>query len=273
MHKYPWDRVYKVGAANDEIVVKYGHGVKEYESQVLIFLERYVPTIPAPRLYAMYRDLDTREMFLIMQRIPGERLESVWPTLTESEKDDLVVKLRQIFNSLKEVQCAKPDFYGGLDGGFLRHYLFHNRKGGKPKALGPFQGEASFVAGLVGNFRAQVEKNRRPDYKVRFYKTHLATVLQGHRPTLTHGDVQMKNIMVAEKMGQPNGQGDRAFHVVFVDWAEAGWYPAFWEFFCASTPFVFLSWEHDWCWRALQFLDVFPAELGIMRRVDKDFGL
>ncbi|KAL3462788.1 kinase-like domain-containing protein [Aspergillus heterothallicus] len=262
------DRLYKVVAINDEVVVKFGRGVKAYEGQVLIFLQRYLPTIPAPRLYAMYEDAETDETFLIMQRIPGQQLDVIWPTLTESEKDDIVCKLRTIFDYIRDVQCPKPDFFGGLDGGPLHHYLFHNRKGG----LGPFQGESSFVAGLIAKYRAHVEHNKWPDYKVRLYETHLPAALQGHRPTLTHGDVQQKNIMVVESTGQKNEHGERAFDVVLVDWADAGWYPEFWEFFCASSPPMFMYWDHDWCWRIQQFLTVKFPELAMMRMIDKDLG-
>lgn len=96
-----FERVYKVAAINDEIVVKFGRGVKEYEGQVLIFLERHVPTIPAPRLYAMYKDTETHETFLVMQRIPGKQLDAIWPSLAEDEKDDITDKLCQIFNTLR----------------------------------------------------------------------------------------------------------------------------------------------------------------------------
>ncbi|KAL3447858.1 hypothetical protein BJX65DRAFT_295416 [Aspergillus insuetus] len=222
------NRIYKVVAINDEIVVKYGRTVQEYEGQVLVFLERHFPT----------------------------------PTLTESEKDEIIVKLRETFTNLRQVPCPEPDFFGGLDGGNLHHYFFHNRKADELPCLGPFIGETSFVAGLVDNFRAQVEYNRRPDHKVRFYKKYLPSVLKGHRPTLTHGDVQMKNIMVAESKDQRNEKGDWSFDVVLI-----------WEFFCVSTPFTFMYWKHDWCLRAQELLEAWPAKLGVMRMIDKYPGL
>ncbi|KAK2768205.1 hypothetical protein FQN54_000057 [Arachnomyces sp. PD_36] len=265
-----WDRMSKVVAINDEVVVKFGAGVCDWEGQALIYLERYVPKVSAPRLYAMYRDSD--QLFLVMQRAPGVQLDSIWPTLTESEKDDIIAKLRQNFDIMRRAKCPWPDFYGGLDGGGVHHYLFYSQAGDR-KFLGPFSGEAAFVSGLVRNFRALTERNDRPDYKVRFYETYLHRVLQGHRPTLTHADVQQKNIVVAEDSGQRNKQGGRSFSVTIVDWAYAGWYPEFWEFFCASSPFIFMYWEEDWCWRAQDFLQVCPAELGIMRMIDKDLGL
>ena len=159
-----------------------------------------------------------------------------------------------------------------MDGGSLHHYLFYSQKGDR-KHLGPFYGEAAFVAGLVGNFRALIERNDRPDFKVRFYETYLARVLQGHRPTLTHGDVQQKNIIVNESKTRRNVYGERLFDVVLVDWQNAGWYPDFWEFFCASSPFIFFYWEDDWCWRTQEFIQVWPAEMAIMRMIDKDLGL
>ncbi|PYI17497.1 hypothetical protein BO99DRAFT_462986 [Aspergillus violaceofuscus CBS 115571] len=62
-----FDRLYKVVAMNGGIVVKFGRGVKAYEGQVLIFLKHHGPIIPAPRLYAMYKDTETLVTFLVMK--------------------------------------------------------------------------------------------------------------------------------------------------------------------------------------------------------------
>jgi hypothetical protein len=67
-----------------------------------------------------------------------------------------------------------------------------------------------------------------------------------------------------------NDNGERSFNVVLVDWDRAGWYPDFWEFFRASTYFDMKNWYEDWCWRAQQFLEVWPAETAMMRMFDKD---
>jgi hypothetical protein len=117
----------------------------------------------------MYRDPGTHETFLIMQRIPGERLETIWPSLNESEKDDIVGKLRETSESLHTVPCPKPDYYGGLDGGHLRHDFFlHNQDPDGPSGLGPFYGEESFVAGMIDSYRARMQKNGSPTHKARF---------------------------------------------------------------------------------------------------------
>ncbi|EEP82040.1 predicted protein [Uncinocarpus reesii 1704] len=129
--------------------------------------------------------------------------------------------------------------------------------------------EAAFIAGLTANYRASSERRGCPDYKARFYETCLPRVLQGHRPTLTHGDIQQKNIVVAEN-GR-NNQGERSFDITLVDWEAAGWCPDFWEFFCASCAPPFLSWEEDWCWRIHEFLQIWPAEMALLRMMDKDW--
>ncbi|GLA53843.1 hypothetical protein AnigIFM63604_011147 [Aspergillus niger] len=258
----------KVVTINDNIVVKYGGGINTWEGQALIYLERHVPEVPAPRLYAMY--YEGKQLFLVMQRIPGVQLNTIWPSLTPSEKDGIIAKLQSIFDAMRKAECPWSDFFGGLDGGGVHHYLFYSQHGDH-KFLGPFTSEPAFVAGLVGNYRALVERNNHPDYKARFYEKYLARVLQGHRPTLTHGDVQQKNIMVVEDTSCLNDQGGRSFDVVLVDWENAGWFPDFWEFFCASCPFIF-NWDEDWSWRVQEFVHVWPAEVAILQLIDRDLG-
>ncbi|QKX63469.1 uncharacterized protein TRUGW13939_10639 [Talaromyces rugulosus] len=188
-----WEtRASKIVAVNDDIVVKYGGCIDVWEGQSLVYLERYVPEVPAPRLYAMY--YDSEQLFLVMQRAPGVQLNSIWPSLAQSEKDDIIAQLQVIFNAMRKAECPWPDFFGGLDGGGVYHYLFYSQHGDE-KFLGPFSSEPAFVAGLVGNYRALVERNNLPGYKARFYEKYLSRVLQGHRPTLTHGDIQQKNIV------------------------------------------------------------------------------
>ena len=126
------------------------------------------------------------------------------------------------------------------------------------KHVGPLDIEAVFVAGLTKNYRLAGARKGWPDYKARYYETYLPG---SSKATLTHGDVQHRNIMVVES--GKNAQGDRAFDVVPVDWKSAAWCPGFWEAFCAiSSPlFVSVVWEDGWCWRIHEFLEAWPAEV------------
>ncbi|EFE36950.1 uncharacterized protein ARB_04477 [Trichophyton benhamiae CBS 112371] len=203
----------KVVAVNDAVVVKFGRMVDASEGQALIYLERYAPEIPAPRLYAMFKS--SSEIFLIMQRAPGIQLDKIWPSLTESEKIDISIKLRQVFDDMQQVKCPWPDFFGDLGGGGVQDHLFYSPDTAN-RYLGPFYGEAAFIAGFIDD------------------------------------------------------QSGRSFDIILVDWANAGWYPGYWEFFRAASPMGFEYGEDDWFWRAQEFLQVWPAELALMRMIDKD---
>ena len=72
---------------NDKIIVKFGGGIEPWEGQALLYLERKVPDVPAPRLYAMYQDDD--QTFLVMQRVPGVTLDAIRSSLNETEKKSI----------------------------------------------------------------------------------------------------------------------------------------------------------------------------------------
>lgn len=125
----------KIVAVNDDIVVKYGRRVDIWEGQALVYLERYVPEVSAPRLYTMY--YDSEQLFLIMQRVPRVQLDSIWSSLAPSEKNDIIAKLQLIFDTMRKVECPWPNFFGSLDGGSVHNFLFYSQSGDQ-KYLGPF---------------------------------------------------------------------------------------------------------------------------------------
>ncbi|KJY01912.1 phosphotransferase enzyme family protein [Zymoseptoria brevis] len=258
----------KVVAFSDSIIVKFGGGAYLREGQTLIYLEKHVPDVPAPRLYAMYYDAE--QLFMVMERVPGKQLDTVWPLLTELEKDMVTIKLCAIFESMRQAECPWPQFFGGLDEGGVCHNLLYSQKEDDQEFLGPFHSEAAFVTALTDNFRALVERNDRPDFKVRHFEAHLGNVLGSFRPTLTHSDLHKTNILLEQISSEG---GARSFNVALVDWEYAGWYPDFWEFFCASSMFDIVSWEEDWCWRTEQFLQVWPAKTAMMRMLDRDMRI
>ncbi|KAJ5815956.1 hypothetical protein N7447_008189 [Penicillium robsamsonii] len=71
----------KIVSVNDDIVAKYG-------DCALVYLEQHVPEGPVPRLYAM--NYGFKQLFLVMQRVPGVPLNSIWPFLANTEKDDII---------------------------------------------------------------------------------------------------------------------------------------------------------------------------------------
>ncbi|KAF2214546.1 hypothetical protein CERZMDRAFT_95808 [Cercospora zeae-maydis SCOH1-5] len=260
----------KIVALTDQIVAKFGGSVREREGQAMIYLEQHVPEVPAPRLYAMYRD--GKELFLIMQRAPGVQLEQLWPSLSTQEKDVMSLQLRGIFDHLREAECPVHNYFGGLAGEGVNYHLFFGQRKGDKQSLGPFNGEEAFVRGLTDNYRALMERNGHPLFKVQFYEDHLSNALRGLRPTLIHGDVQRRNIMAAEKKDCAAEGCPRSFDLFLVDWEMTAWLPEIWEFFSASKQFNLTGIHDDWCWYLGKFLDVRLAETGALTMFEKDFS-
>lgn len=183
-------------AATPEIVVKFGRSTKVREGQTLLFLEQCVPKLPAPRLYAMF--YDTGDLFILMECNPGLRLDQVWSTLSDEEKTILTAQLRIIFDDLRHLTCPWPDYFGAVDGGPVPHPLFYFNIEGDNDVTGPFSHEQHSNSGLTTQYKRIVEMNLQQDFRGFFYANHLNKVLCGHKPTLSHSDVQRKNIIATE---------------------------------------------------------------------------
>ncbi|KAK5108701.1 hypothetical protein LTR62_008106 [Meristemomyces frigidus] len=247
-----------VVAVTPEIVVKFGRSTQAREGQTLLFLEKCVPQVPAPRLYAMF--YDAGDLFLVMERIPGLSLDQIWSALSEEGKTALTAQLRIAFDTLRRVSCPWPSFFGSVDGGPVPHPLFYTDIKGKNDITGPFPNEQHFNAGLTAQYKRLKEMNQQQDFKGFFYAKHLDQVLCGHKPTFTHADVQRKNVVASKT---ENG----GYVLTVVDWEDAGWYPDYWEYFVTFTSF---RWDDDWCRRLEDFVSAWPAETAIMKMINED---
>ena len=110
--------------------------------------------------------------------------------------------------------------------------------------------------------------NNVQDFKNNFYAQHLDEVLCEHKPTLTHCDLQRKNIMVCPKS---TNSLHREFEVSLVDWEDAGWYPEYWEYFVAFTGFGL--WDNDWCQQIEKVITAWPKETAIMMMIYRELFL
>jgi len=110
-----------------------------------LFVEQNL-NIPAPQLYAMYRDESNGWVYIIMELLPGESLEKIWPTLGESDKALITGKLRSIFTQMRDL--PSPSFYGDVCRRDLPNNLFWTKEK-LPSISGPFQNEHDLNMGLV----------------------------------------------------------------------------------------------------------------------------
>ncbi|KAG7126785.1 hypothetical protein HYQ44_000505 [Verticillium longisporum] len=81
-----------------------------------------------------------------------------------------------------------------------------------------------------------------------FYERVFPIVLDSQTSVFTHGDLQRKNIMIAD---------DGA--VVIIDWEVAGWYPVYFEYCLAMSASYFMDDWHSWIPQILdEYLNEFP---------------
>lgn len=93
------------------------------------------------------------------------------------------------------------------------------------------QTEEEWLRG-IGEVLSSVE-TMKPSQSA-FLSRSMTSVLKGHPPVFTHGDLQRKNIMIT-KQANDNTEFQNSFEyqVSLVDWEFAGWYPSYWEYFIA----------------------------------------
>ncbi|KAL2434147.1 hypothetical protein ABEF95_014749 [Exophiala dermatitidis] len=251
----------KVKAVGDHFVVKYGPGTEIREGNNLIFIQHQLPSLPVPRVWAMYEE--DGEVFIIMDYCQGTTLQETWPTLDADEKTSITQQLRSIVDQLRALPPPEPPFYGSFDRGPVPYFLFYTPEQ-DPTIAGPFVNEYDFIQGLVQNLRSIDRLNNSDSYKADYYEQNLPCCFRLGRPTLTHGDIQKKNIII-RRIGSHGD--DPAFKLMIIDWETAGWYPAYWEYFATFTS---LRWHDDWSSRIHQFLLPWPAETAALLMIYHD---
>ncbi|KAI0411102.1 phosphotransferase family protein [Xylaria grammica] len=251
----------RIVLAKGRFVVKYGVHVSENEGHALLFLQNHA-FIPSPKLYAMYREAN--KLYLVMSRMPGIQLSSVWDDLSEEEKLDILVQLRATWDYMRSI--PSPPTFSGLDGGPLRHRFFRVLEP-DPRITGPFDTEEALNQALALRSRKNWEGHQRRPRTPEFFARNLGKALVGHTIVLTHGDPQRKNILVEQLSTGDAGEARRFRVSAVLDWEEAGWYPSYWEY---AACFVDFEWYDDWPEKIEQIIDPYPLEAAMLRVVRQD---
>ncbi|KAF7960571.1 hypothetical protein EAE96_000250 [Botrytis aclada] len=252
----------KVVRVGEHFIVKYSQYNCQVEGENLMALENNGIKGFVPRIYAMWKE-DDGQMFLVMERLRGETLEFMWPSLVSSEKTIILSQLRGIFSQIRKL--PDYDLFGSVVGGSVPHHLFFSSQDDQ-QISGPFKTERAFVQGLIAKCRREAEFNQRYSYLADFFEQQLLRVLvaDDRKPVFTHSDIQRKNILVERLEEATSGE---KFRVSVVDWESAGWYPVWWEYVAAFFAF---KWSDDWCSRVVEAVDDWPAEAAMMHMIYQD---
>lgn len=238
-------RIVRVGP---HFIVKYGMNVDLKEGQNMLFV-RQNSAVPVPTLYALYSHHQEGKkrptVYIVMENIAGESLESGWSSLDPTAKSDVARQLRQCFEQLRQI--PSHGYFGGLGRQQFDHPVFWTDDEGFRRVFsGPFDSERQMLDAIVEKYR-QTNRNYN---KAEYYARVLPVAIKNHDPVFTHGDFQRKNV-VRKSDGT----------VVIIDWEAAAWYPSYWEY--VITLYA-CHWNDDWQFWVPKMLDEHLNEFGWM---------
>jgi hypothetical protein len=245
-------------------LVKYGKYASPLEGLNLLFLEQTLPDIPAPKLYAMWRE--GNEVFLVMEFFEGETLDKLWKTLGDRDKDTTVKMLRDIFKSLHSLPTS--GFFGSITKGPIPYHLFWDPDK-DPTVIRPFDTASDMIRGLAKRSGINSILNDAKPSLAEFFERNLAPALEDHYPVFCHSDVQRKNIIVQNISSATTGGADD-LRLALVDWEVAGWYPSYWEYTMAFISFIWDENDDDWPERVEGFLPVKAAEASMFKLIHQN---
>lgn len=185
-------------------------------------------TIPVPTIIKDW--VDNGRYFKLQERIKGETLEDVWPTLTIPERTQIADETAQYLVQLRKFQSPRIESFGGQP--IPSNYLFSSKS---ERFHGPFDSDDALYNDLI-------------------HDSNLSDLsgLREHVPrcapyTLTNGDLNISNIIV------------RSGHVAaIIDWETAGYLPIWWEWVRAGIGHG----KDDTVWKGMlrERMEQFPKE-------------
>ncbi|KAG6214995.1 hypothetical protein E4U50_008037 [Claviceps purpurea] len=232
----------------NHFVIKYGVLVSLTEGENMLFVRQTQPLL-APEVFALFsvkNDKGGRVNYIIMDNVVGDGLDKVWATLDTPEKCRIAGELRLQIETLRKIPA--PGYFGCIGRRPFEETMFWTSpRHGLDDGIvnGPFETESELNEALVR--KLLYNRGRDQDARADYYRRVLPVVLHGHDAVFTHGDLQLKNIIL-----KPDGQP------VMVDWETAGWYPAYWEFATATVGCLGL--DHDWYEYIPRIMEAYPNE-------------
>jgi aminoglycoside phosphotransferase (APT) family kinase protein len=233
----------KVVGVGNHFIVKYGAFVNLQEGQTMLFLQ-HSSTIPVPRIYALYQkpgpNNDTYS-YIVMERIRGPSLASVWLKMGQTEKEAVASKLRHVFEEMRRLES--PGGYCSFGRCGLTDSLFDSGDD-STSFNGPFDTESDLNEAMIARYASEGHSKHKTQHFSRAFKD----VFQNHAPVFTHADFQRKNVMLRKPSATTeNGLVQWAstdLELVIIDWEFAGWYPSYWEY--SRALFGCGAWKDDW---------------------------
>jgi len=189
----------------DNVVLKQGASNNPREHEIIHFVKSNT-NIPVPNVIQTWEN--NGEYFMLMDRVDGEPLSTVWEDYTDNQKSTIKEELRNIVQEMREI---KSDYIGGIVDKNMEWRDFLISENWLTTAIPT---EPMF-------FELRWEKAK--DHIGPSSKNTIESLRKQrnipHKFVLTHCDLNPDNIMCK------NG------HIVCIlDWEMSGFYPEYWEY-------------------------------------------
>lgn len=102
----------KVFRVNDRFAVKIGCDVSLIEAENMKFLAAN-SKVPVPKVYAAFRNPDTKKTHIVMEYIPGDTLQKLLPSLNLVEKARISKLVKDAITELRSI--PSPGYFGMLN--------------------------------------------------------------------------------------------------------------------------------------------------------------
>ncbi|KAF3025145.1 hypothetical protein E8E14_014714 [Neopestalotiopsis sp. 37M] len=207
---------------HDDKVTKFlPEGTGQTEAVTMRFVREHT-SIPVPYVH------ESTDTTITMEFIEGVTLEKAWNTLSDEERSNISIQLRDDIEQMRNMDTSGVRI-GAVDGGpAIDRHMINSCQGG------PFTCEAEYNDFLLDGLHSHC-----PDAVRRICQSQLRT---DHKITFTHGDLHGTNILVRD-----------GCIVALLDWELAGFYPEYVEYIGALAG---ASWTVGY-YNAL--LDIFPC--------------
>lgn len=233
-------------------MLKTGCSVHLTEAVTMKYVAEHT-SIPVPKVYCSF--LHKKKAYIVMERITGEDLATVWKHLSKQSLQKIFAQLKDMIQELRNLEPPPGTGIESCVGGSLYDSRLPH---GTPR-FGPFKSTQEFHRWLRKNLEAtqigsHVTSEDADDIKAMIAKHDGPWPA----PVFTHCDLNPSNILIS---------GDKI--VGIIDWEFSGWYPPYWEYTSAWLGNLLRT---EWQEILISLLDPYPEELDMEKTRHKWWG-
>ncbi|KAF7332751.1 hypothetical protein MKEN_00158600 [Mycena kentingensis (nom. inval.)] len=161
-------------------------------------------SIPVPRVHRIVRH--TYGWIIVMDRVPGRQLSTLWPAMSDAEKEGVVEQLTDYIRQLRAIDIPNLHVPGPMDREML------------PRVI-----DSEYIFGSIGGCRGPFASY---DDLAAFFEQRRGILRDS---TLPHIDKSYPLVVTHEDLHPRNLVLDETGKLWVVDWGSAGVYPEWWE--------------------------------------------